>query len=64
VVAGPSEATAAGNVIGQAIGSGVFAGLKEARSVVRRSMSLSLVEPASGAAWDEAYQRFLKVTAA
>jgi hypothetical protein len=41
----------------------VFAGLKEARSVVRRSMSLSLVEPAAGAAWDEAYQRFLKLTA-
>jgi len=64
VVAGPSEATAAGNVIGQAIGSGVFTGLKEARSVVRRSMSLSLVEPASGAGWDEASQRFLKLTAA
>ncbi len=63
VVAGPSEATAAGNVIGQAIGSGVFTGLEEARSVVRRSMSLSLVEPASGAGWDEAYQRFLKLTA-
>ena len=37
VIAGPSEATAAGNVLVQAIGSGTISGLEEARDVIRRS---------------------------
>src|SRR5258708_16594780 len=36
VVAGPAEATAIGNVLIQAIGSGALSGLDEARAVVRR----------------------------
>ncbi len=40
VVAGPVEATAAGNVLVQAIGAGVIAGLDEARAMVRRSFPL------------------------
>ena len=63
VVAGPAEGTAAGNVMVQAIGSGVFAGLKEARSVLRNSTDLKLIEPAPGGAWDEAYARFCKLPA-
>jgi rhamnulokinase len=63
VVAGPSEATAAGNVLVQAIGSGVIANLEEARAVVRRSLPLSLYEPKPSAGWDEAYDRFLRLTA-
>ena len=63
VVAGPAEGTAAGNVMVQAIGSGVFAGLKEARSVLRNSTDLKLIEPAPGGAWDEAYARFCKLAA-
>jgi rhamnulokinase len=61
VVAGPSEATAAGNVIGQAIGSGVLGSLEEGRAVVRRSLPLSLYEPMPSAGWDEAYARFLRL---
>jgi rhamnulokinase len=63
VVAGPSEATAAGNLLVQAIGSGVIADLEEARAVVRRSLPLSLYEPQPAAGWDEAYARFLELTA-
>ncbi len=63
VVAGPAEGTAAGNVMVQAIGSGVFSGLKEARSVLRNSVDLKLLEPAPGGAWDEAYERFCKLPA-
>jgi rhamnulokinase len=62
VVAGPSEATAAGNVLVQAIGSGVLASLEEGRAVVRRSLPLSLYEPARSAGWDEAYARFSELT--
>jgi rhamnulokinase len=40
VVAGPVEATAAGNILVQAIGAGVVSGLDEARAIVRRSFPL------------------------
>ena len=40
VVAGPSEATAIGNVLIQAIGAGDLTGLDEARAVVRRSFDV------------------------
>jgi rhamnulokinase len=40
VIAGPSEATAIGNVLIQAIGAGELAGLEEAREVVRRSFGV------------------------
>ncbi len=45
VIAGPAEATAAGNVIVQAIGSGHLSGLNEARQLIRRSFPLTTVEP-------------------
>jgi len=46
VVAGPSEATAIGNVLIQAIGAGELAGLEEAREVVRRSFPVETYHPA------------------
>jgi rhamnulokinase len=42
VIAGPSEATAIGNVLIQAIGAGELAGLEEARAVVRRSFGVEV----------------------
>lgn len=65
VVAGPTEATAAGNVLVQAIGSGQLKSLADARQVVRASFPLTVVEPKSAAGWDEAYEKFrrLPVTA-
>ena len=63
VVAGPAEGTAAGNILVQAIGSGAVSGLAEARSVLRNSSSLSLVEPKPAAGWDDAYAKFCKLTA-
>lgn len=41
VLAGPAEATAAGNVLVQAIGAGALSGLDEARAVVRHSFELA-----------------------
>ncbi len=62
VVAGPAEATAAGNVLVQAIGAGHLAGLDEARELVRRSFPLEVFEPASRAGWDEAYEKFQRLS--
>ncbi len=45
VIAGPTEATAAGNVLVQAIGAGHVAGLEQARSIVARSFPLETFSP-------------------
>ncbi len=58
VIAGPSEATAAGNIIVQAIGAGVLRDLSQARAVVRSSFEVVKVEPRGSAGWDAAYDRF------
>ncbi len=47
VIAGPSEATAIGNVLVQAIGAGELSGLEEARAVVRRSCEVLRYEAGS-----------------
>jgi len=61
VIAGPSEATAAGNVLVQAIGGGVLSDLAAARELVRRSFPLTAVEPKPQADWDRAYEKFKQV---
>jgi len=58
VIAGPAEATAAGNVLVQAMGPGEVAGLKEARQIVRNSFPPVVVEPHPSADWDRAYEKF------
>lgn len=58
VVAGPVEATAAGNVLVQAIGDRSIPDLYAARHIVRASFQLEAVEPGSAAGWDSAYERF------
>jgi len=45
VVAGPIEATAAGNLLVQAIGSGEVSGLDEAREIVRQSFPITEFQP-------------------
>ncbi len=61
VVAGPTEATALGNVLVQAIGSGELSGLDEARRLIARSFPLTMIEPRAQAGWDAAYERFSRV---
>ena len=61
VLAGPVEATAAGNVLIQAITLGHLDSLIAARQVVRDSFSVTTVAPSAPAVWDEAYERFLKL---
>ena len=59
VVTGPIEATAAGNIIVQAIALGHIASLEEGREVIRNSFDLVTYEPAGGPEWDAAYSRLL-----
>jgi rhamnulokinase len=63
VVAGPGEATAIGNILVQAMGAGVLAGLDEARAVVRHSFEVTTVEPKPSPEWEAAYRRYQALTA-
>jgi rhamnulokinase len=58
VLAGPTEATALGNVIVQALALGQLQTLAEARELVRISSDLRSYDPRSVSAWTEAYGRF------
>ncbi|MCP5517682.1 MAG: rhamnulokinase [Verrucomicrobiales bacterium] len=58
VLAGPVEATAAGNVLVQALALGHLESLTHARQVVRRSFELVTIEPEAPGPWDEAHDRF------
>ena len=59
VVAGPSEATAIGNVMMQAVGAGVVASLAEAREIIRASIDTEEFLPQDSEAWSAAYDRFV-----
>jgi rhamnulokinase len=63
VITGPVEATAIGNLLVQAIAAGELGSLPEARSVVRQSFPVRVVEPQNGAGWHEAYARLGNVMA-
>ncbi|WP_435008598.1 rhamnulokinase [Tundrisphaera lichenicola] len=58
VHAGPVEATAAGNVLLQAMARGRIATLADARAIVAASFTVETFEPKDTAAWDKAYGRF------
>ncbi|MBO4648536.1 MAG: rhamnulokinase [Lentisphaeria bacterium] len=64
VIAGPVEATAAGNILGQAMACGEISGLAAARDVVRASFTPEVyeVQDHDRAKYDAAYERFCKLT--
>lgn len=57
VVAGPVEATAIGNVMMQAIGSGRLSSVNEARQLVRSARDIVRYEPRDIGRWDEGLER-------
>lgn len=57
VLAGPVEATALGNILVQAMGSGALRDLAEARAVARASTHVTAYEPRMRGDWDERRQR-------
>jgi rhamnulokinase len=61
VVAGPNEATAAGNILVQAMGAGEISGLSQIRQVVRDSFDLETIDAPRDPAWDRAYERYLRL---
>jgi rhamnulokinase len=58
VHAGPVEATAAGNVLLQALARGRISSLADARDIVAGSFAVDIYEPQDSAAWQEAAGRF------
>jgi rhamnulokinase len=62
VLAGPTEATAIGNILVQAMGAGVLTSRADARRLVRLSFPIQAVEPRSTAAWDRAYRKYREMT--
>lgn len=61
VVAGPSEATAIGNVMVQALGAGVVSSLAEARAIVKQSVDIEQFIPRDCVAWVSAYRKFINL---
>ena len=61
VIAGPTECTALGNVLVQAITLGHLQSLAAAREVVRNSFEVTTVKPQPGAEWDGAFGKFQKL---
>lgn len=63
VYAGPTEATALGNIASQLIAAGEISDLREARAVIRASTPIKEYQPdmAAKSAWDEAYGRFCQL---
>ena len=63
VVTGPVEATAAGNILVQAVAQGHLGSLAEARAIVRESFEVVTFEPGRQDGWDEAYSRLKELPA-
>jgi rhamnulokinase len=61
VLAGPTEATAIGNVLVQAMAAGKAGSVAQARAIVARSFSSEQYEPRDADRWQEAFERFRAV---
>lgn len=61
VITGPSEATAIGNVMIQAIASGAASDIQSMRELVSKSIPLTTYAPQNTAAWDEAYKKYEQI---
>lgn len=63
VIAGPSEATAIGNIMIQAKAAGCVGSLTEMRRIIRESVHLEEFLPENKTGWEEAYSKFQQVIA-
>lgn len=61
VITGPIEGTSMGNLLMQAVALGEIKDIREAREVVRLSAQTDVYEPHHTPAWDDAYERLLKL---
>ena len=61
VITGPVEATALGNIIGQALATGDIATLAEGRVISANSFENSTYLPADAELWEKAYQTYTEI---
>ncbi len=61
VIAGPTEATALGNIICQLMALGEISDINEARNVIRESFPTDVYMPENEDLWQEAYLKFKKI---
>lgn len=61
VLAGPDEATSAGNVLIQALAAGLVSDIREIREVIRNSFEIKEFIPANPELWSHRYHDFLQV---
>ncbi len=61
VITGPVEATAMGNILGQAMATGDIPDLETARKIVGASTPTQRYEPADAPLWEKAFLRYQKV---
>ncbi|WP_299577873.1 rhamnulokinase [uncultured Sunxiuqinia sp.] len=61
VIAGPTEATATGNILVQAKAMGALQSLDAMRAVVRKSFEVEEFKPDPKLDWDRAYQKYLSL---
>ena len=58
VFAGPEEATAVGNIVGQALALGAIADVADAKPMIQAAFPIRRYEPVDPAPWIEVYRRF------
>lgn len=61
VIAGPTEATAIGNIVVQAIAAGEIKDIQHARTVISNSFETIVYDPCDTKLWDSAYERFIRL---
>lgn len=61
VIAGPIEATAAGNVAVQLMANGVISDIWEARKIIKDSFDVTEYSVQDHDAWEEAYPKFVEI---
>jgi rhamnulokinase len=61
VFAGPDEATAVGNIMVQALGTGILASLSDAIPLIMESFPITRYRPLDPGKWEEPFQRFRRI---
>jgi rhamnulokinase len=61
VIAGPTEATAVGNIAVQTIAKGVLGSIEDARQVIRNSFELKEYNPEETTQWNKMYAKFTQI---
>jgi Sugar (pentulose and hexulose) kinases len=61
VLAGPEEATSAGNVLVQALAAGILKNQEEIRTIVRNSFEIKKFQPEESQLWEARYADFLEI---